>query len=462
METVLFWVVATLSMMFCALIVTYKIWLWAFLRRLAERNIVVTIVQEGTGKLIMKNGKAFRFITAHAGTGNNDSTDPDEFWDITQHGEDKSRDEGKKDISPLETRQAMPSQLVNWIDQRLLPGGMRWVGFKFLGYELYEYNFRWEVLRSSEPSGEEDGLVRKRQLLSGKWVASFAKRIDYVYTKDAVYYLELIGAETKGLLEEAGKKNGKVAHKSVGMPVNISMVMTARVVNPYRALIFIHDWLESTFDLVRPVIRKWVADNLYEDVIGKPEIAERAYDVLLQQNGVTDELLDKVDQYRLPGDKIDREKAKQCLTYADYIELAYGVRVKRISFDEVIPPEEYTKAASQRAIAEQNKIRIQTEAEAEKERLSILGEGEAARLTKVNLAIQEGGGTALALMSLETMEKVAEYGNLIVVSDSPGNVLLNVAGQGRGAAWPQKMKELGSGQKPEKKDSKSSPPSSEE
>src|SRR5262249_7880854 len=158
-----------LVMIILALIATYKVWFWDLLRHLAEHDIIVTNVEEGTGKLVMLNGRPIRFLTTDA------AKDPDENWDLVRKGE--------KPVHPAESmrhKQVPLTGILAWIDRKILPGGMRYVGFGFMGYELYWYNFRWEVLRSSEPKLTEDGIVNKRQLSNGKWVASFAKRINYI------------------------------------------------------------------------------------------------------------------------------------------------------------------------------------------------------------------------------------------------------------------------------------------
>ena len=393
-----FWSLGLGALIFFALMATYQIWLWSLLRVMAQRKTVVVNVQEGTGVMVMQNGKAIRFLTACA------DTDPDENWNLAQEGDDASH------VPPgsLRTKQQMLHGAAALIDRYILPGGMRWIGFPFMGYELYKYNFRWEVLRNSEPRGDEDGLVSKRQLPGGKWVASFAMRLDYIYTKDAVYYFEVLDAETRGTIKPG--KDG-VEKRSVGMPIKIRGVETVRIVNPYLALIFIHDWTQSTFDLLLPSLRSWVAKTFFEDIVGRTEAAERQYDDFLRATGLpTGAPIDPMNPPTPPARKV---------------EMSYGVRIKRVGFVDVAAPEEYTKASIQRAEAEQQAVRIQTLAVAEAGRIKTVAAAEVGRIKSVNKAL-EGNTDALRIRELEALENIGAHGNVFVLNTKGGSPLINI------------------------------------
>ena len=394
---------------------TYKVWLFAFLRRKAEQKIVVRNIDEGTGSLVLQNREAVRFLTAKA------DTDPDKKWNLI-HGNEN------KDIQstgvPKEKELRKFSALEDKID-RFLPGGMRWVGFGFMGYELLEYNFRWEVLRSSHPGDGKDGrphedsLVDVRDLKNGKWVASFAKRIDYIYLRDAVYYFETTGAETKGRIVKDDKGNGVPVP---GMPVDIRCEITLRVVNPYLALIDIHDWLESIFGLLRPSMRGWIASRYYEEIQGKLEVSQREYDEFLNSTGIPEEALQKLRDKGVTEEVMPKN-------LREYIEYRYGIRIKRIGFDDIVPPKNYADETIARAAAEQRKVRIEVEASAERSRLTIVAEGEAARLTTVAAAMNND--TVRELRRLEAMEEVSRgSGSTIVLSGENANLLLNAPPKG--------------------------------
>lgn len=386
---------ATMAIIAILLYATGPAWLSKLLYKFAERDLFVTTVEEGTGKWIMKSKMAWRFITSNA------ATDPYNDWDLTKE---------KGDPYSLWNAECREAFWIEWIDRKL-PGGMRWVGLFPWIYKIYWYNFRWSVLRENKPAPTEDGLVEEpRKLANGKWVASFAKRINYIYLRDAVYYFEIIGAQTKGASEKGS------SDKSVGLAVKINIVPTIRVTNPYLALFRVHDWLSSVFDLMRPSIRSWIATVPFEDVIGKYEATEREHDAFLQQTGVPKE--------------VASASGKPANTIVEYIEWSYGVRAKRIAFDDVITPEDYTNAVTKRAEAEQNKIRIETEAKAKANRLEIVARGEAARVTILAKALRDGGDDARLTRTLEAFEEMGKSGNTIIIGGTdPVQILLQTAKQ---------------------------------
>ncbi|MGD1003734.1 MAG: SPFH domain-containing protein [Minisyncoccia bacterium] len=383
---------------------TYPFWLPALWYKLAVRNLFVTMVEEGTGKWIMKSKKAWRFITTSA------ATDPNNNWNVAWDKRKKKKWEG------LWNENGRESPWVEWIDSKL-PGGIRWVGILPFIYKIYWYNFRWSVLRESEPLDTEDSLVGKRELENGKWVASFAKRIDYIFLRDAVYYLELDEAQTRGSSDPKSKD------KSVGITVKIYMVATIRVVNPYDTLFKVHDWLSSIFDLLRPSIRSQVSQLPFQDVVGKFEATKREYDLFLQTSVAPPESA---------AAKIKRGRKPQP-TIARYLEYAYGVRIKRIAFDDVIPPDGYTESVNKRAEAEQNRIRIHTEAAAEADRLKTTAVGEAARVSILTKAIKDGGENARLVRTLEAYEMMGANGNTIVLGgEKPVQMLLETGKNTKG------------------------------
>jgi hypothetical protein len=416
---VAFWITLGIAGMFvCALGATY--WLWGpwFLNQLAQRNYFVTIVEENTGKWIMRFGRAWRFVTSDP------HKDPYPAFSTEGNGEKDVRWNIEKPLGTRRLRNAEgeESWLVDFIDRHLLPGGMRWVGLPFV-YTVYRYNFRWSVLRESEPPPIEDSRVNFQKLPNGKWEAVFAKNLDYIYLKDAVYFLKIIGAETRDADEEdAGgtelKKDGKKKsrNESISMSLNVFMLATIRIIDPYRALFLIHDWLEATFDLDRPAIRKMIAGKTYAEVINKPEVAQREFDTFLKQTGIPEDLPAGSEQRPLP--------------FGEYIECTYGVRQKRIAFDDVVPPEEYQKAATARASAIQRKIETITMAEAERDRQTIIADGEAQRIEKVT-AVLRADPIAMELRRLEALEHVGDNGNMVVVGGENANLLLNTPAKTR-------------------------------
>jgi hypothetical protein len=408
MLTTLYVAIGVMAIFLCALAGSYWLWVPWLISVFAGNNFFITVVDEGTGKWIIKGarkkGRAWRFITSDRSTDPSpDFANPEKSWDITETRQPKS--------ARLKNAEGEESWFVDWID-RILPGGIRWVGLPFI-YSIHKYNFRWDVLRQSRPgdgkdgSIREDGLVESTKLDNDKWVASFAKRLDYIYLRDAVYYFEVIDAEMKGVIKGGADKDKTTL---VSMPVDIYMLATIRIVNPYRALFVVHDWLETTFDLIRPNVRSWVAATSYEDVVGKPEVAERNYDTFLKGTNVAAALV---------------PAGVSAKSIGTYIEDTYGVREKRIAFDAVVPPAAYTTAAIERASAEQKKNTTITNAEADRDRQTIVAEGEANRIATVTAALAAGGDIALELRRLEALESVGEHGNMVVVSGKGAKMLIN-------------------------------------
>jgi regulator of protease activity HflC (stomatin/prohibitin superfamily) len=391
------------------LAITYPIWT----KKLANRKLFFKNMKSGEGSWITKNGKAWRYITSDATT---DPDPDDEKCYIDDEGLKKNANPGGKLRTP---GGKFEPWWVQWIDS-ILPGGMRWIGVPWI-YEIYEYNFRWSVLREGKPLLTEDGLVGEpKELESGKFVAFFAKRLDNNFTRDAVYYSRVSDAETRGA-------NSDSQDKSVGMAISIDMPITMRIVNPYRAFFDVHDWLESTLDLLRPSIRSWIASKPYQEVVGKPEVAEREFDTFLQS---------------VPSPAMGK-----CILA--YLEDTYGVRIKRIAFDTVIPPEEYATATTKRAETVQQAVTIETLAQANSNREAILAVGqakairrlaraEAGRIKTIKAAIIDGDREAgLVLEGLETLKQIGKAGNTVIVGGtSPVQMLLNTS-KGRDAAIPQ-------------------------
>jgi len=379
-----------------ALALTYQMWT----PLLAKRKLFVVTPQEGTGMWILKNGKAWRFITPDV------KKDPDPLHcDVTEKGLAKWP-------NPQERLRTMDGGYepawVQWLDS-ILPGGMRWIGVPWI-YTIYEYNFRWSVLRQNKPKDDEDGLVNVYQVESGKYVASFAKRIDYVFLRNSVYYLRASESETQGA-------DNSSKDKSVGMAIGADFVPTIRVVNPYTSHFVVHDWLESSLNLVGPAIRTWIANHPYQEINRKPESAQRQFDVFLQTAPTKEG-----DQYIL-----------------DYLETKYGVRFESIGIDNVIPPEEYAKATTRRAEATQDAIREVTLAQGKANALVILAGGkykatvkeaqaDAERIRIVNEAIANGGPNAFGLEALATFKDIGEKGNTVIIGGtSPVAMMINAS-----------------------------------
>ncbi len=349
---------------------------------LAKYNIFFTIVEEGSAKAIMRGGEFHHFVLAYKGY--IFSKNKGKEWDLVL---------SKKNEKSL-------SFLPKPFGERFkkIFGGIRWIGIPFLN-TIYEYNFRWTVLRESKPSDEEDGFAGKRELDNGKWALSLAKRIDYIYLRDAVYYNDLVGAETDEL-----------------MPVNISMLLPMRVKNPYKALFRVQKWLDATLDLIKPSVRQAVAQMLYKQVIQKKEVAEWEFDAFLRLTETQKDELMKDAQWKR------KEKPR---SISEYILDTYGVQVKRVTFEDIVPPKAYSEAAAQRMVAEQEA----EQAKAEQKRIEILALAEANRMETVYRKVEGFGETGLAVRMFEAISQGSDkQGNWVIPFGSVRSLLKGVLG----------------------------------
>jgi len=117
-------------------------------------------------------------------------------------------------------------------DEWYLFGGLRWVGFYPLD-DIYIYKFQWTGV-------DHDGTIRPHD----------AETLDYVLVKRDTYYFAEDGLED-----------------SEQFPVKVGVLLTMRVVNPYKALFAIQNWLETIINRFKPMVRDKVAGKAYRDLI---------------------------------------------------------------------------------------------------------------------------------------------------------------------------------------------------
>jgi len=354
---------------------------------LAKYNIFFTIVEEGSAKAIMRGDEFRKFVLSYK------DYEFDKHWNLIPI---------KRRVLKLKKRGFFRRTLsrVGLFFKRILRigqfqrffGGIRWIGIPFLN-TIYKYNFRWTVLRESQAKTSEDGFAEQKQLPNeGKWAVSFAKSLSYIYLRDAIYYNNLIGAETKEL-----------------MPVDIFMLLPIRVMNPYKALFRVQKWLDATLDLIKPSVRGWVAQRSYQKVIRKVEVAEHEFD----------EILKRKTKKLVPGQK------REPLSISEYLLSTYGVQVKRVTFEDVVPPDAYSEAATLRVAAEQDAEK----AVAEARRIQVLADAEAGRLQTVYGKVREFGETGIAIRTLEAISQGSDkQGNWVIPFGSIRGLLKGIIG----------------------------------
>ncbi len=171
-------------------------------------------------------------------------------------------------------------------------GGLRFYGI-WPFFETYSYKLRWKSLRA-------DGSAVDHE-----------ETLNSVLLKDFVYLVEIDGAEEKNKI-----------------PLDIDLLITIRVVNPYKALFRTQDWVELVMNRIKPFFREYIAQHTYEDLIGKKQAAG--------------------------GDVW-----KELVTYGIVKEFKrdYGVEIKDggIEMKDITPPPIYQEAATKKYLAEKEK-----------------------------------------------------------------------------------------------------------
>jgi len=324
---------------------------------LAKNNLFFTFAEEGTAKAILKFGRFHRVIMTYKGYGldtewtvRNKENEVDENGNIIYH-EDVKDSQGniiyhQGDLVKGKTGTTLKLRPKPW--SRL--GGLRWVGIPLI-HSIYKYNFRW----TSFEQGEEEGkLIQK--------IIHHEEKIDYILVQDDIYYSFVKEAETEGMV-----------------PVDLNLLLTIRIVNPYKALFRVQNWLEATQNLLKPALRGFISGKSFEDLIKKKEEVEREADEFLIES--------KTD---------------------DYLERDYGVRLKKVGVVLIDPAgdrgETYVAAATKGWEADKEKIRIEKLADAEVERLD-----------RVYSKIQSYGNEGLFIRATEAIEEAGRGPSNLVI-----------------------------------------------
>jgi len=311
---------------------------------LARQNILFTIAKEGQAKAIMKFGEFERLIMCYQGFGFN------EEWDVCQkvtHGNQPCINGvvGAIRNSNDEITGNCPLR-----KEPIRIGGLMWVGIPFV-HSVYKYEFRWTSFEQTE---EEGKVVEKR--------IPHKELVDYILVQDDIYYSFLKGADTKELV-----------------PVDMEMLLTVRIVNPYKALFRVQNWLEAVQNQTKPALRGFAADKNYADLIGKKEEIERESDTFLAQTGIH-----------------------------KYTEKNYGARLKRVGLVSI-------DLSGERGEAYLEASTKQYEADREKERIETIANAEVMRINKIYTEITSHGSEGLFIRANEAIEQAGKGPSNLVI-----------------------------------------------
>jgi len=312
---------------------------------LAKNNIFFTIVKEGQAKAILKFGEFERIIMRYQGYG------LDQEWKVCE-------------IAKCENPE---SELIS---EPARIGGLMWVGIPFI-HSVYKYEFRWVSFEQTEEGGR---LIEKP-------ISHPEENIDYIIVQDDIFYTFLSGAESKELL-----------------PINMQLLLTIRIVNPYKALFRVQNWLEAVQNQTKPALRGFASKKTYAQLIGKKEEVERESDKFLQDS------------------RID-----------EYLEKNYGARLKRVGMVSIDLSGERGKAYLESSTK-------QYEADREKERILTIADAEVERINRTYAAIKGHGDEGLFIRTNEAIEEAGRGpSNLVLFPLGPINSMLE--------AWTGKKKE---------------------
>lgn len=312
----------------------------------ARNNLFFTFVPEGRAKIVVR-GDAFKSAL------------------IQWKGHDLARrPSGNTDTWDVIERPDQPKHF--W-------GGLRFYGLWPLD-DIYLYGFAWTNVL-------QDGTVQKHP----------KQAIDYVLVKVDVYWAQVQKAEDKKML-----------------PLDVEMVLTMRVINPYKALFRVQNWLETVINRIEPAVRDAITGDTYERWIsGEEDLADRIIS--------------------------DRETKK----LLKELRSSFGVEVSAIEVRSINPTtaelDESRRATLKKYFAEKEKERIAVEADAEKRRLGT-----------VYGAIQKFGDLGKLIRTLEMLEKSPGQGAKWVLGVPGLGGLLNQVFPGRdvSALSPNEINDL--------------------
>lgn len=215
-------------------------------------------------------------------------------------------------------------------EQHIL-GGLRRYGWWPI-YDIYIHTFSWT------------GIAHNGELKHHK-----EEIHDYVMLKDDIYWGKVEKAEDKDLL-----------------PLDVELLFTIRIVNPYKALFRVDDWLQTVINRSSPAVRDYITGYTFNELIKMPEAM---------------------------GEEIFKDLKERKILDEEFKE-RYGIEVRAIEVKDINPPEEYRKATL-----------AKFEAAREKERIEITAEAERTRIDRVYGSIKRFKDLGRLVRALEAMEK---------------------------------------------------------
>lgn len=275
--------------------------------------------------------------------------------------------------------------VVEYPTRKRLWGGLRFYGLWPLD-DMFVYSFKWtNMTQDGEPQSHDEAM-------------------DHVLLKDDVYWATVKAAEDQNLL-----------------PLDVGLVLRLRVVNPYKALFKVENWLEVVVNMVEPSVRYVLSGKTYKEWVKMTtDFGEEVWKKLQEVES---------------GDLVGTLRKRYGIEF-----ISLGVK----SFDPspLDSLDEARRATIKMYLAEQEADRIRTEATGKRDEAKLLGEGHAAGIE----AVQKLGDGAMQLRGLEVLA-AAKGINMVVLGKEGTPVILSLpAGKSESG---DKKKEKGAGESKE-------------
>ena len=380
-----------------AVSVTAIILLWPYLLQwivlwFADRDWFLTTVKEPQAKVIMRYDGIHRCIMAYkdhilARKGQvykvdvkiPKSSNPNELEDIeilatvggqdyvtwVEGSADSPEPKSKKcrldewDVLPVDWFQKANGGLPPLEDadlQERFQGGVRWLGLPGVN-KVLRYNFTWTSL---EQKKEDKATGKIRTVFVTKEFTADNPDPE----KGPIDYVPLFIDTYVAQQEKADSQDG--------IPFDVQYLITARVVNPYKATIVAHRWLETVQNQLGGKIADFVRDHRYEDLL---------------------------DQPKKDGEPLDTKIARELITllsddkHLDEFEENLGVKVDKIQIWDISPSDsEFIKIITKRFEAEQQGKADVIEAGYYQQARALKQTADEAYNKAVYTAIREAGG----------------------------------------------------------------------
>jgi len=203
------------------------------------------------------------------------------------------------------------------------------------------YRFKWAHLH-------EDGSVHHHE-----------KVLNYAFAKWDMYVIEIKGIEDKN-----------------GLPLDITILLPMRIVNPYEAFFVVGRWLVMVTGLLQVPLRRFIGSCTYQELLA------------MQGADTTDPAVNQLERQLWAevedalGEEQEKSDSQQAVTWDDAKIRIFGIEIDKLraGFNSIDPPESYRKLTTKQYEASQ-------EAEAVKIKGEAAGLATAKRVTIAVMAI---------------------------------------------------------------------------